>query len=123
MCMPYGGHPGESVALRDARGAHGLLLLEDARTRSARGSADGTLGTLGFGRRLQLLLEQESRRSARAAWSSAATTTTAARVRLLRSHGMTTLSWDRHRGHASELRRRRARLQLPHRRGALLRSG
>ena len=25
----------------------------------------------------------------------------AARLRLLRSHGMTTLTWDRHRGHAS----------------------
>ena len=27
------------------------------------------------------------------------------RVRLLRSHGMTTLTWDRHRGHATLLRR------------------
>jgi dTDP-4-amino-4,6-dideoxygalactose transaminase len=26
----------------------------------------------------------------------------AARVRLMRSHGMTTLTWDRHRGHASD---------------------
>lgn len=26
----------------------------------------------------------------------------AARIRVLRSHGMTTLSWDRHRGHASD---------------------
>ena len=25
----------------------------------------------------------------------------AERVRLLRSHGMTTLTWDRHRGHAA----------------------
>ena len=42
----------------------------------------------------------------------------AAQMRLLRSHGMTTLSWDRHRGHASELRRRRAGLQLPARRAS-----
>ena len=27
--------------------------------------------------------------------------TLAERMRLLRSHGMTTLTWDRHRGHAS----------------------
>ena len=27
----------------------------------------------------------------------------AKQLRLLRSHGMTTLTWDRHRGHASEL--------------------
>ena len=33
----------------------------------------------------------------------------AERLRLLRSHGMTTLTWDRHRGHALELRRRRCR--------------
>ena len=40
----------------------------------------------------------------------------AERIRLLRSHGMTTLTWDRHRGHAHSLRRRRQRLQLPVRR-------
>ncbi len=40
----------------------------------------------------------------------------AKRVRLLRSHGMTSLTWDRHRGRAQRLRRGRAGLQLPHRR-------
>ena len=42
----------------------------------------------------------------------------AARMRLLRSHGMTTLTWDRHRGHASGYDVVDARLQLPHRRAA-----
>ena len=41
----------------------------------------------------------------------------AARVRLLRSHGMTSLSWDRHRGHA-RVTTGGARLQLPARRAA-----
>ncbi len=40
-------------------------------------------------------------RSARAGWSSPTTTRCAKRARLLRSHGMTSLTWDRHRGHAS----------------------
>ena len=42
----------------------------------------------------------------------------AAQMRLLRSHGMTTLTWDRHRGHASGYDVVDARLQLPHRRAA-----
>ena len=42
----------------------------------------------------------------------------AARVRSLRSHAMTSGTWDRHRGHEDVLRRRRRRLQLPPRRAA-----
>ena len=40
------------------------------------------------------------------------------RVRSLRSHAMTSGTWDRHRGRRRDLRRRRPRLQLPHRRAA-----
>ena len=56
--------------------------------------------------------------SARAAWSSPTTTEIAKRVRLLRSHGMTVRSWDRHRRVTQRLRRRRPRFQLPDRRAA-----
>ena len=42
----------------------------------------------------------------------------AARLRLLRSHGMTTLTWDRHRGHASSYDVVAAGVQLPPRRDA-----
>ena len=42
----------------------------------------------------------------------------AARLRSFRSHGMTTLTWQRHRGHASLVRRGRRGTQLPPRRGA-----
>ncbi|CAN5279928.1 hypothetical protein BH20ACT16_BH20ACT16_06880 [soil metagenome] len=37
----------------------------------------------------------------RAGWVTTDEDDLAARVRLLRSHGMTTLTWDRHRGHAA----------------------
>ncbi len=40
----------------------------------------------------------------------------AARLRLLRSHGMTTLTWDRHRGHASTYDVVEVGIQLPARR-------
>ena len=40
------------------------------------------------------------------------------RMRLLRSHGMTTLTWDRHRGHAHSYDVVAAGLQLPPRRGS-----
>ena len=43
----------------------------------------------------------------------------AARLRLLRSHGMTTLSWQRHQGHAASYDVVALGPQLPHRRGAL----
>ena len=68
MSMAYGGHPGESRALRALAEAHGLLFLEDAAHGLGTRMAEGHLGTLGQAGALQLLLQQEPRRSARAAW-------------------------------------------------------
>ena len=50
---------------------------------------------------------------AKAAWSSPVTRELAERVRLLRSHGMTTLTWDRFQGQARAYDVVGARLQLP----------
>jgi dTDP-4-amino-4,6-dideoxygalactose transaminase len=100
MSMAYGGHPGESLALRDLATDRGFLFLEDAAhalgTRCG-GAHVGTLGTAGaysffsnknlpIGEGGMIVCDDESLRD---------------RLRLLRSHGMTSLSWDRHKGHAS----------------------
>ena len=99
MNMTYGGHPAESAELRGLAAERGLILLEDA-AHGLGGSQDGgTWGPSGspapsassrtrifpIGEGGMLVTDDDD---------------LAARARLLRSHGMTTLTWDRHRGHA-----------------------
>jgi dTDP-4-amino-4,6-dideoxygalactose transaminase len=100
MTMAYGGHPGDTVALRDLARRHGLLLLEDAaHALGARidGQHAGTFGAAGafsFFSNKNLAIGEGGMLITRDG-------ELAARARLLRSHGMTSLSWDRHRGHAT----------------------
>lgn len=98
--MTYGGHSGETDALVKLAARHGLQLLEDAahgagtRLRGRHVGRFGSAGAFSFfsnknlavGEGGMVISEQEE---------------LASRVRLLRSHGMTTLSWQRHRGHAA----------------------
>jgi dTDP-4-amino-4,6-dideoxygalactose transaminase len=100
MNMPYGGYPGETVALRDLGRQEGVVLLEDAA--HAAGSRHGGvhLGTFGVAGAFSFF----SNKNLAIGEGGMVVTddgSIADRVRLLRSHGMTTLSWDRHRGHAS----------------------
>ena len=92
--------PAQSSALRDLAAERGLLLLEDAAHGlggSEGGRQLGTFGLMGaysffsnknlpIGEGGMLVTDDDE---------------LVARARLLRSHGMTTLTWDRHRGHAS----------------------
>lgn len=101
MTVAYGGHPGEVEQLRAVAERHGLLLLEDAAHAAGSrlgGRHVGTFGSaaafsffsnknLGIGEGGMVVTDDDE---------------IAARIRLLRSHGMTTLSWDRHRGHATD---------------------
>ena len=116
--MQYGGHPGESLALRDLAAAHGLLLLEEARMRSApdrrraRGARPGSRAPTASSRtrispsaRAAMVVCREDETAARAASAALARNDVAV---LAASPG------PRH-----ELRRRRARPQLPDRRGPL----
>src|SRR3954447_7136816 len=100
MSMTYGGHSGETEALSTLCDDRGLVLLED--TAHAAGSRlhGRHLGTFGRAGAFSLFSNKNL-----AVGEGGVVVTgddeLAARVKLLRSHGMTTLTWDRHRGHAS----------------------
>src|SRR3954469_7106220 len=100
MHMTYGGHAGETEALQALCSDRGLTLLED--TAHAAGSRlhDRHLGTFGAAGAFSLF----SNKNLAVGEGGLLTTDDdelAARMRLLRSHGMTTLTWDRPRGHAT----------------------
>lgn len=100
MHMTYGGHPGEVLALRELADRHGLLLLEDA-AHGAGTRLDGRhAGTFGAGGAFSFF-SNKNLAVGEGGMVCVAGDEPAERVRLLRSHGMTTLTWDRHRGHAS----------------------
>ncbi len=100
MTVAYGGHPGEVEALEALARDRGLVLLEDAAHAAGtrlHGRHAGTFGASGG-------FSFFSNKNLAVGEGGAVVTDdddVAARMRLLRSHGMTTLSWDRHRGHAT----------------------
>jgi dTDP-4-amino-4,6-dideoxygalactose transaminase len=99
MVMHYGGHPCRMDAILNIAARHGLAVIEDAAHApgaSWRGRMCGTIGDVGcfsffsnknlpIGEGGMIVTDDDA---------------LAERIRLLRSHGMTTLTWDRHRGHA-----------------------
>jgi dTDP-4-amino-4,6-dideoxygalactose transaminase len=100
MAVDYAGHPGEIVALRELAEARGLILLEDAAHAAGSWLGGRHLGTFGAAGAYSFF----SNKNLAVGEGGAVTTDDddlAARMRLLRSHGMTTLTWDRHRGHAA----------------------
>jgi dTDP-4-amino-4,6-dideoxygalactose transaminase len=100
IVLHYAGFPCDMAAVDEIAERHGLAVVEDAAHApgaSLGGRMCGTLGNVGcfsffanknlpVGEGGMLVTDDEE---------------LAARLRLLRSHGMTTLTWDRHRGHAS----------------------
>jgi dTDP-4-amino-4,6-dideoxygalactose transaminase len=100
FAMAYGGHAGELAALRELADRKGLLLLEDA-AHAAGSRLDGRhLGTFGKAGAFSLF-SNKNLAVGEGGMVVTDDSELAARVRLLRSHGMTTLTWDRHRGHAA----------------------
>ena len=100
LSMAYGGHPGESLALRALADEHDLLLLEDAAHALGTRVRTGHVGTLGLAGAYSFF-SNKNLPLGEGGMVVCADEALAARLRLLRSHGMTALSWDRHRGHAS----------------------
>jgi dTDP-4-amino-4,6-dideoxygalactose transaminase len=100
MVVAYGGHPGEISALRALAGERGLTLLEDAAHAIGMRHDGRHLGTFGAAGAFSFF----SNKNLAVGEGGAVVTdddALAERMRLLRSHGMTTLTWDRHRGHAA----------------------
>jgi dTDP-4-amino-4,6-dideoxygalactose transaminase len=99
IALHYGGHPCRMDEISALAERHGLAVIEDAAHApgaTLHGKQCGTLGAVGcfsffanknlpVGEGGMLVTDDAE---------------IAARVRLLRSHGMTSLTWDRHRGHA-----------------------
>jgi dTDP-4-amino-4,6-dideoxygalactose transaminase len=100
MQMTYGGHPGEVVALRELADRHGLLLLEDAAHGAGSRLGGRHLGTFGAGGAFSFF-SNKNLAVGEGGMVVVDDDEAAERIRLMRSHGMTTLTWDRHRGHAS----------------------
>ena len=100
MNMTYGGPPGASAELAKLAADRGLVLLEDA-AHGLGGSLKGRhLGTFGLAGAYSFF----SNKNLPVGEGGMVVTDdeqVAARVRLLRSHGMTSLTWDRHRKNAA----------------------
>jgi dTDP-4-amino-4,6-dideoxygalactose transaminase len=100
LALHYGGFPCDMDAIAAIAERHGLAIVEDAAHApgaSFRCRMCGTLGSIGcfsffanknlpIGEGGMVVTDNDE---------------LAEKLRLLRSHGMTTLTWDRHRGHAS----------------------
>ena len=100
MAMAYGGHPGQTPALAALAADRDLVLLEDAAHAAGSWVSGRHLGTLGLAGAFSFF----SNKNLSVGEGGMVVTDddeAARRMRLLRSHGMTTLTWDRHRGHAS----------------------
>jgi dTDP-4-amino-4,6-dideoxygalactose transaminase len=99
VVLHYGGYAADMHALSQLAAARGVILVEDAAHApggSSNGRKCGTFGAVGcfsffsnknlpVGEGGMIVTDDDELKE---------------RLRLLRSHGMTTLTWDRHRGHA-----------------------
>ena len=100
MAMPYGGHPGDIEELAELAAHHGIPLLIDAA--HAIGSRVGGRSVASFGAGAAFsFFSNKNLAIGEGGMVVTSDPDVADRIRLLRSHGMTTLTWDRHRGHAS----------------------
>jgi dTDP-4-amino-4,6-dideoxygalactose transaminase len=98
--MPYGGHPGELAMLSAIAERHDLLLLLDA-AHAVGARLDGRhVGTYGHASAYSFF-SNKNLAIGEGGMVVTADGELADRLRLLRSHGMTALSWDRQRGHAT----------------------
>jgi dTDP-4-amino-4,6-dideoxygalactose transaminase len=101
IVLHYGGHPCDIDRIVEIARAHGVTIIEDAAHApgaSLRGRPCGTLGDIGC-------FSFFSNKNLPIGEGGAVVTddpALAKRVALLRSHGMTTTSWDREQGHAND---------------------
>jgi dTDP-4-amino-4,6-dideoxygalactose transaminase len=100
IAFHYGGHPCRMDSLLELAERHGIVVIEDAAHAPGSqfdGQMCGTIGQIGC-------FSFFSNKNLPTGEGGMLVTTDpelAERLRLLRSHGMTRLTWDRHRGHAA----------------------
>ncbi len=95
----YAGFPCDMPAIMAIAREHGLQVIEDAAHGPGSWSGDAHIGTLGaFG--CFSFFANKNMTSAEGGAVVTRDPDTAKTLRLLRSHGMSTVSWDRHRGRA-----------------------
>jgi dTDP-4-amino-4,6-dideoxygalactose transaminase len=100
LVVHYGGFPVDVEAVRTAASRLGLLVIEDAAHALGStfdGTACGLLGDAGC----FSFFPNKNMTTGEGGMVVFRDEDVAARAKLLRSHGMTTLTWDRHRGHAT----------------------
>jgi dTDP-4-amino-4,6-dideoxygalactose transaminase len=100
VVMHYGGYPCRMDAIGDVAARHGLAVIEDAAHApgaSRRGQMCGAIGDIGC----FSFFSNKNLPTGEGGMVVTDDDKLADKVRLLRSHGMTTLTWDRHRGHAN----------------------
>jgi dTDP-4-amino-4,6-dideoxygalactose transaminase len=100
VVLHYGGHPADMSALGDRAAELDLLVIEDAAHAIGATYADRACGTLGAAGCFSFF-PNKNMTTAEGGAVVFREVEIAARARRLRSHAMTTLTWDRHRGHAS----------------------
>ena len=100
IALHYGGFACELEAVLEIAAARGIAVIEDAAHAPGvvwQGRALGTVGAIGC----FSFFSNKNLPVGEGGMVVTADDALAARLRLLRSHGMTTLTWQRHQGHAS----------------------
>ena len=99
VVLHYGGFPCDMGAVRELAQSRGIEIVEDAAHAPGatwRGERCGSLGRIAC----FSFFSNKNMPVGEGGMIVTGDAELAERVRLLRSHGMTTLTWDRHRGHA-----------------------
>lgn len=100
VVLHYGGYPCDMERILDLAERHGVAVIEDAAHApgaTLNGRACGSMGAAGC----FSFFSNKNLPIGEGGMVVTDDDILAERLRLLRSHGMTTLTWDRHRGHAS----------------------
>lgn len=99
IVVHYGGYPCRMDAIMEIASRHNLAVIEDAAHApgaSLKGKALGTWGDVGC----FSFFSNKNLSTGEGGMLVTNRDDAVEKVRLLRSHGMTTLTWDRHQGHA-----------------------
>lgn len=100
VTVHYGGAPADMEAVTAAAGVRGLLVIEDAAHALGAELATVPCGSLGDAGCFSFF-PNKNVTTGEGGMVVFRDEVAAAKARLLRSHGMTALTWDRHRGHAT----------------------